>query len=92
MKLAILGPGRIARTVTQTLAALGEIELYAVASRTPGRAEDFAREFGFAKAYDSYEAMLQDPAVELVYITTPHSHHFEQMMLCLEHGKHAICE
>ena len=92
MKLAILGPGRIARTVTQTLAALGEIELYAVASRTPGRAEDFAREFGFAKAYDSYEAMLQDPAVELVYITTPHSHHFEQMMLCLEHGKHVICE
>ena len=92
MKLAILGPGRIARTVTQTLAALGEIELYAVASRTPGRAEDFAREFGFAKAYDSYEAMLQDPAVELVYITTPHSHHFEQMMLCLEYGKHVICE
>ena len=92
MKLAILGPGRIARTVTQTLAALGEIELYAVASRTPGRAEDFAREFGFAKAYDSYEAMLQDPVVELVYITTPHSHHFEQMMLCLEHGKHVVCE
>ena len=92
MKLAILGPGRIARTVTQTLAALGEIELYAVASRTPGRAEDFAREFGFAKAYDSYEAMLQDPAVELVYITTPHSHHYEQICQCLEHGKHVICE
>lgn len=92
MKLAILGPGRIARTVTPTLAALEEIELYAVASQTPGRAEDFAREFGFEKAYNSYEAMLQDPAVELVYITTPHSHHYEQMMLCLEHGKHVICE
>ena len=42
MKLAILGPGRIARTVAPTLAALAEVELYAVASRTPGRAEDFA--------------------------------------------------
>ena len=81
MKLAILGPGRIAQTVAPTLAALPEIECYAVASRTPGKAEAFARDFGFEKAYNSYEAMLQDPAVELVYITTPHSHHYEQMML-----------
>ena len=92
MKLAILGPGRIARTVAPTLKALPEIECYAVASRTPGRGEDFAREFGFEKVYRSYEEMLQDSAVELVYIATPHSHHFEQMMLCLEHGKHVICE
>ena len=92
MKLAILGPGRIARTVAPTLSALPEIECYAVASRTPGKAEAFAGEFGFEKAYHSYEEMLQDPAVELVYITTPHSHHYEQMMLCLQHGKHVICE
>jgi len=92
MKLGILGPGRIARTVAPTLAALPEMECYAVASQTPGKAESFAREFGFEKVYNSYEAMLQDPAVELVYITTPHSHHYEQMMLCLEHGKHVICE
>ena len=92
MKLAILGPGRIARTVAQTLVQMPEIECYAVASRTPGKAEEFARDFGFEKAYDSYEAMLRDPAVELVYITTPHSHHYEQMLLCLEHGKHVICE
>ena len=92
MKLAILGPGRIARTVAQTLVQMPEIECYAVASRTPGKAEEFARDFGFEKAYDSYEAMLRDPAAELVYITTPHSHHYEQMLLCLEHGKHVICE
>ena len=92
MKLAILGPGRIARTVAPTLAALKEIECYAVASRTPGKAEAFAREFGFEKVYNSYEQMLQDPEVELVYIATPHSHHFDQMMLCLQHGKHVICE
>ena len=92
MKLAILGPGRIADKVAQTLVQLPEIECYAVASRTPGKAEAFARKFGFSKAYTNYIEMLSDPEVELVYITTPHSHHYEQMKLCLEHGKHVICE
>ena len=92
MKLAILGPGRIAEKVAQTLVQLPEIECYAVASRTPGKAEAFAKKFGFSKAYTNYIEMLSDPEVELVYITTPHSHHYEQMKLCLEHGKHVICE
>ena len=92
MKLAILGPGRIAEKVAQTLVQLPEIECYAVASRTPGKAEAFAQKFGFSKAYTNYIEMLSDPEVELVYITTPHSHHYEQMKLCLEHGKHVICE
>ena len=92
MKLGILGPGRIARTVAATLVQMPEIECYAVASRNRERAAEFAKAFGFEKVYDSYESMLQDPALELVYITTPHSHHYEQMMLCLEHGKHVICE
>lgn len=92
MKLGILGPGRIARTVAATLTQMPEIECYAVASRTPERAEAFARDFGFEKVYNSYEQMLQDPDLELVYITTPHSHHYEQICQCLEHGKHVICE
>lgn len=92
MKLAILGPGRIADGVAHTLVAMPEIECYAVASRTPGKAEAFAEKFGFRKAYTGYEEMLSDPEVELVYITTPHSHHYEHMMLCLQYGKHVICE
>ena len=92
MKLAVLGPGQIAQGVAHTLVAMPEIECYAVASRSLERAEAFAERFGFRKAYGSYEQMLSDPEVELVYITTPHSHHFEQMMLCLEYGKHVICE
>ena len=92
MKLAILDPGRIARTVAQTLVQMPEIECYAVASQTPGRAEAFAQELGFEKFYNSYEDMLQDTSVELVYITTPHSHHYEQIKMCLNHGKHVICE
>lgn len=92
MKIGILGPGRIAHTVTPALIALPEIECYAVASQTPGKAEAFAAEFGFQKAYNSYEEMLSDPDVELVYVATPHSHHYAHMMLCMEHGKAVICE
>ena len=92
MKLGILGTGRIVRSVAPALIALPQIECYAAASRTPGKAEAFAKDFGFEKVYNSYEAMLSDPEVELVYVATPHSHHYEHMMLCLEHGKHVICE
>ena len=92
MKIGILGTGYIAETVAPALAALPEITCCAAASRTPGKAEAFAREYGFEKAYTSYEEMLSDPEVELVYVATPHSHHFEHMMLCLEYGKHVICE
>ena len=92
MKLAILGPGRIADIVTPALVALPEIECYAVASRNLERAQAFADRFGFEKAYGSYEEMLSDPQVQLVYITTPHSHHYEQILLCLEYGKNVICE
>lgn len=92
MKLGILGPGHIANSVAPALLAVPEIECYAAASATPGKAAAFAEKFGFEKAYTSYEDMLNDPNVELVYIATPHSHHYEHMMLCLAHGKHVICE
>ncbi len=92
MKLGILGAGNIASSVAPTLAALPEIECYAAASRSLERAQNFARKFGFEKAYGSYEEMLCDPQVELVYVATPHSHHYAHMRLCLEHGKHVICE
>lgn len=92
MKTAILGAGRIAGTLAVTMQALPEVECYAVASRSLKKAQDFAREHGFQKAYGSYEEMLADEAVELVYIATPHSHHYEHMKLCIEAGKHVLCE
>lgn len=92
MKLGILGPGSIADTVTQTLVQMSEIECWAVASRDISKARKFAEKFGFSKAFGSYEEMLADPQLELVYITTPHSHHCEQIIQCLEYGKHVICE
>ncbi len=69
-----------------------ELELYAVASRSIERAEEFTKQWGFEKAYGSYEEMLEDEAVELVYVASPHSYHFQHARMCLEHGKHVLVE
>lgn len=96
LHIGILGAGRIAVTMAQTIRKMNEkgedVCLYAVAAREEARAQAFAQAHGVEKAYGSYEAMLADPAVELVYIATPHSHHYEHAMLCLSHGKHVLCE
>ena len=92
MKIGILGAGHIAEKTAPTMAALPEITCYAVASRSLEKAQKFADALGFQKAYGSYEEMLSDPEVDLVYIATPHSHHFEHMNLCLDHGKAVLCE
>ena len=92
VKWGVLGAGGIAEMVAPALVALPEINCYAVASRTPGKGEAFAKTYGFKKVYTDYAQMLSDPEVELVYVATPHSHHYEHMKLCLEYGKHVICE
>ncbi len=92
MKLAILATGAITHSVIPTLLKMDEIECYAVASRSLDKATAFKKQYGLKKAYGSYEEMLKDPEVELVYVASPHSHHFEHMMLCLEHKKPVICE
>lgn len=95
-RIAIIGAGGIAcsmaRTVNGMKARGDEIELYAIASRDLGRAEDFAARFGVAKAYGSYEAMLADPLVDLAYIATPHAFHGEQIKLCADYGKPSLVE
>ena len=92
MKIGILGAGKISHSTVPAMIGLKEIECYAVASRSLEKAQEFARQYGFQKAYGSYEEMMHDPEVELVYVATPHSHHFEHMMLCMEHGKAVLCE
>ena len=92
MKIGVLGAGKISHSTVPAMIALEEIECWAVASRSLEKAQRFAQQYGFQKAYGSYEEMLDDPEVELVYVATPHSHHFEHMMLCLEHGKAVLCE
>lgn len=92
MKVGILGAGNIAGTMAETLNGMETAQAYAVGSRDLGKAEAFAREFGVEKAYGSYEELLSDKMVELVYIATPHSHHYDCIKMCLEHGKHVLCE
>ena len=92
MKIGVLGTGSIVRTVTKTLARMENAECYAIASRTLERAKEAAEEYGYAKAYGSYEELVADPEVELVYVATPHSRHYEDMKLCIEHKKPVLCE
>lgn len=92
MKIGILGAGRIASIMAQTIRQMDEAICYAVAARDYGRAEEFAKSYGFEKAYGSYEELVKDSEVELIYIATPHSHHYEHAKLCIEHGKAVLCE
>ncbi len=97
INVAILGAGSIAQKMARTIngmIAQGNqgVAMYAVASRNGEKALQFASEYGVEKAYGSYEEMLRDPDVDLVYVATPHSHHYEHMLLCLKHSKHILCE
>lgn len=89
---AILGCGKIARKFAGDLKLLPNAKLYATSSRSIENAQSFASELGFEKAYGSYEEMVNDPGVDVVYIATPHSHHFEHALLCLNHRKAVLCE
>ncbi len=89
---AVLGCGKIARKFSNDLKLLPRARLYAAASRDYARASAFAEELGFSRAYGSYEEMVADPAVDVVYIATPHSCHHDQVLLCLEHGKAVLNE
>ncbi len=97
VNIAILGAGNIAVKMAKTLNEMIEqgnvtVNLHSVASRDGDRALQFAKDHNVKKAYSSYAEMLRDPEVGLVYVATPHSHHYEHMKLCLQHGKHVLCE
>ena len=96
LKFAILGCGHIATKMAKAVKALETrnmgVECYAVASRTLDKAKKFANDYGFGRAYGSYEELARDPAVDLIYIATPHSEHYNNILLCLEHNKNLLVE
>ena len=92
MKVGIMGAGRIAETMAKTLKESRGVTCYAIGSRSKEKAERFAAANGVKKAYGSYEELVSDPKVSLIYIATPHSEHFENVKLALNAGKHVICE
>lgn len=92
LKIGILGTGAIAATLADTMNRMSGVKLYGAASRSLEKAKAFAERFGIDHAYGSYEELVADPEIELVYIATPHSEHYKNAVLCLEHGKHVLCE
>jgi predicted dehydrogenase len=91
-KWGILAPGKMSVKFTKGIKLLENAELYAVGSRDLQRAKSFAEEYGFTKYYGSYEELVADPHLEIVYIASPHSFHREHTLLCLKNSKHVICE
>lgn len=92
MKVGILGAGSIAETMTKTIANMEDVEVSAVGAREYDRAKAFAKKFEIEKAYGSYEDLVNDSELDLIYIATPHSHHYKHTKLCLEHNKNVLCE
>ena len=92
VKMAILGAGTIANKMASTIVEMPSVEAYAVAARDEKRAAAFAEKYQISKSYGSYEEMLADDAIDLVYVAVPHSHHHKYMKMCLEAGKHVLCE
>lgn len=91
-KVGIIGAGWIAEKMAAALAPLEDYCVYAIASRSIDKAKSFAERWDVEKAYGSYEDMVTDKDVDLVYIATPHSHHFPHAMLAVNAGKPVLVE
>ena len=88
----IIGPGRIAHRFASAFTALGNSQIQAVASSSLQKAQDFASQHAIAQAYGSYEALVEDSNVDVVYIASVHRFHFAQALMCLQAGKPVLCE
>lgn len=92
MKVGIMGAGGIAEKMAATLQKMDDAECYAIGSRNIDKAQAFAKKWAVVKAYGSYQELVENREIDLIYIATPHSHHFENAKLCIEHSKPALCE
>jgi predicted dehydrogenase len=88
----ILAPGHIAQSFVTGLAGLSQANRYAVASRSLEKAQQFAQQYGFSKAYGSYQELYLDPEVNIIYVASPNHLHFEHTIAALQAGKHVLCE
>ena len=92
LRVGIIGTGWIAEKAAITLAGLTMCEAYAVGSRSQEKADEFARKWDVKKAYGSYAELMADPNVDLVYVGTPHSHHYDVTREALLAGKPCLVE
>jgi len=92
IRWGILGCGRIARKFAADLLLIDDAELTAIASRNKETLELFAKDFPCKHLHNNYESLVANDEVDVIYIATPHSHHYEHTMLCLNHNKAVLCE
>ena len=92
IRWGILGCGRIARKFAADLHLVADAELTAIASRNKEKLELFAKDFPCKHLHNSYEALASNNDVDVIYVATPHSHHYEHTMLCLNRDKAVLCE
>src|SRR6478752_487688 len=88
----ILGCGLIARKFASDLKLVENAELVACGARSAASADAFAKEFNVKNAHDSYESLVKDNEVDVIYVATPHSHHQEHALLCINNNKAVLCE
>ncbi len=91
IRWGVLGCGHIAHAFAEGLNQLPDAKLESVASKS-GKAEAFGSKFNVKKRFNNYEQIVNDPDVDIVYVATTHNFHFENMSLCLEHGKPVLSE
>jgi len=92
VKWGILGTGKIAKRFMQAAFYVPDAQVVAVGSREQHTADQFGAQYGIPKRYGSYDALLHDPEVEIVYVATPHTLHAENTLAALQAGKHVLCE
>ncbi|KPK96842.1 MAG: dehydrogenase [Planctomycetes bacterium SM23_65] len=92
IRWGIIGTGNIAKKFATGLQVCDDAELIAVGSRKQMTGDAFGEAFNVPRRHPSYEALANDPDVDVVYISTPHSLHHDNTILCLEAGKHVLCE
>lgn len=92
IRWGILGCGKIANKFASDLKLVEDAKLSAIASRNPVKAETFSREHKPDFVYNTYEALAGSGEVDAIYVATPHGFHYENVMLCLQHGKAVLCE
>ncbi|MEP6614369.1 MAG: Gfo/Idh/MocA family oxidoreductase [Mucilaginibacter sp.] len=92
IRWGIIGAGRIAHKFAADLKLVADAELIAIGSRSQETAEEFGDEFDIKYRHDSYEALVENSEVDVIYIATPHNLHHESTLLCLQHNKAVLCE
>lgn len=92
IRWGVLGPGGIANTFARAVAGHTQAQIVAVGSRSAERAQSFADRHDVEGVHGSYEALVEDPRVQAVYVASPHSEHCDHALLAIAAGKHVLVE